>query len=108
MPRERFEQIQEIVTDQKDIYIHLVERYFEIPCRLYEDDKISLDKVYALPSKIKELLAPKAYMKSGAYLVIEPTEALVVIACKIAVLLPMQAAIGNKGDTKLFKKKMQN
>ena len=26
--------------------------------------------------------------------------------CKIAVLLPMQAAIGNKGDTKLFKKKM--
>lgn len=79
LPRERLEQIQEIVTDQKDIYIHLVERYFEIPCRLYEDDKISLDKVYALPSKIKELLAPKAYMKSGAYLVIEPTEALVVI-----------------------------
>lgn len=26
--------------------------------------------------------------------------------CKLAVLLPMQAAIGNKGDTKLFKKKM--
>lgn len=26
--------------------------------------------------------------------------------CKMAVLLPMQAAIGNKGDTKLFKKKM--
>lgn len=26
--------------------------------------------------------------------------------CKMAVLLPMQAAIGNKGDTKLYKKKM--
>lgn len=26
--------------------------------------------------------------------------------CKLAVLLPMQAAIGNKGDTKIFKKKM--
>lgn len=26
--------------------------------------------------------------------------------CKMAVLLPMQAAIGNKGDTKIFKKKM--
>ncbi len=26
--------------------------------------------------------------------------------CKIAVLLPMQAAIGNKGDTKLYKKKL--
>lgn len=79
LPEEMRKQIQEIVTDQNDVYVHLTERYCEIPCRFYEDEKISLDKVYALPSKIKELLASKAYMKSGAYLVIEPTEALVVI-----------------------------
>jgi len=79
LSQEHLEQIQEIVTDQKDIYVHMQEYNIEIPCRLYEDEKISLDKVYALPSRIKELLSPKAYMKSGAYLVIEPTEALVVI-----------------------------
>lgn len=79
LPHDRRQALQEIVTDQKDVYKHLLESEIGIPCRLYEDDKISLEKVYALPSKIKELLAPKAYMKSGAYLIIEPTEALVVI-----------------------------
>lgn len=71
----------EIVTDERDVYEALTDHVYtsSIPVRLYEDKRISLASVYALDTRLKELLAPKVYLKSGAYLMIEPTEALIAI-----------------------------
>lgn len=50
-------------------------------CQLhfYQDDTYPLEKLYSLESRITEALYKKVWLKSGAYLVIEPTEALTVI-----------------------------
>lgn len=71
----------EIVTDLSDIYDTLKENLTEndIPIRLYEDSMLPLYKLYAIESRIKELLDKKVWLKSGGYLVIEPTEALISI-----------------------------
>lgn len=71
----------EIVTDERDVYETLKAHICEdsLPVRFYEDTKISLASVYALDTRLRELLQPKVYMRSGAYLMIEPTEALVAI-----------------------------
>lgn len=46
---------------------------------LYEDSQYTLNKKYGLEIRLEESLYKKVWMKSGAYLVIEPTEALTVI-----------------------------
>ena len=71
----------EIVTDLPEIHeilqAHLGSR--DIPVRLYEDPMLPLYKLYAVEIRIKELLDRKVWLKSGGYLVIEPTEALISI-----------------------------
>lgn len=47
--------------------------------RNYTDTSYSLVKCYGLEASIQEALKEKVWMKSGAYLVIQPTEALTVI-----------------------------
>ena len=47
--------------------------------RLYEDKLLPLHKLYNLEKQIEKALKERVWMKSGAYLVIEPTEALTVI-----------------------------
>ena len=73
--------IGEIVTDEKAVYEALKDHVYTaaVPLRFYEDDHISLAGVYALDTRLRELLSPKVNMKSGAYLMIEQTEALVAI-----------------------------
>lgn len=68
----------EIVTDQKDIYERLVKES-EVPIRFYQDNMLSLSGLYSVEKKLNEALESRVWMKSGAYLVIEPTEALTVI-----------------------------
>ncbi len=46
---------------------------------LYEDPGITLSSLYRLEHHLKEALQEKVWMKSGGYLVIQPTEALTVI-----------------------------
>ena len=46
---------------------------------LYTDSSYSLKKLYSIDTKMQELLVPKVWLKSGAYLVIEQTEAMYVI-----------------------------
>lgn len=46
---------------------------------LYEDSGITLSSLYRLEHHLKEALQEKVWMKSGGYLVIQPTEALTVI-----------------------------
>lgn len=71
----------EIVTDKKEIYDELqnLENFKEIPLRFYEDDRLPLYKLYSIETRIQELIGKKVFLKSGAYLIIEQTEALIAI-----------------------------
>ncbi len=71
----------EVITDLPKVYEALQEicRDNGIPLRLYEDSLLPLAKLYSVEMRIKELLDKKVWLKSGGYLVIEPTEALIAI-----------------------------
>lgn len=71
----------EVITDINEIFETLLENFNKtnIPVRFYEDQMLPLYKLYSLESRVKELLDEKVWLRSGAYLVIEPTEALVSI-----------------------------
>lgn len=71
----------EIITDLPEIHEVLLAQLSgaDIPVRLYEDQMLPLYKLYAVETRIKELLDRKVWLKSGGYLVIEPTEALISI-----------------------------
>lgn len=71
----------EVVTDLPEIYEELKEPLARsgIPLRFYTDKMPPLHKLYAAEIRIRELLDKKVWLKSGGYLVIEPTEALVSI-----------------------------
>lgn len=81
------ERIDEIKTDLSDVYdelrnsLHdhsdLQEMYPDLV--LYEDVDYPLYKLLSLETEIKKLLGKKVWLKSGGFLVIEPTEAMVVI-----------------------------
>lgn len=71
----------EAVTDLPEVYDTLSAfcRKREIPLRLYEDSLLPLYKLYSVEARLEELTAKKVWLKSGGYLVIEPTEALIAI-----------------------------
>ena len=71
----------EIITDRKEIYDMLLsdERTKNCPIRYYEDKMLPLHKLYSVETRIQELLSRRVWLQSGAYLVIEPTEALTAI-----------------------------
>ncbi len=77
--------ISEIVTDEAEIYDRLkeytglYEDFSGIPVRLYQDPEYDLYKVYSLKQQLEHARSARVWMKSGAFLVIEPTEALTVI-----------------------------
>lgn len=60
-------------------YLNSYDKENENKLSFYEDERISLSSLYGLESKVSELLQKKVWLKSGGYLIIEPTEALVVI-----------------------------
>lgn len=45
----------------------------------YEDKLLPLEKLYSMEHRLSEALGERVWMKSGAYLIIQPTEALTVI-----------------------------
>lgn len=73
----------EIVTDDKELYGQLQayceKKIYDKNVRLYEDSMISLSKLYALETKAETAFHKNVWLKSGGYLVIQPTEALTVI-----------------------------
>ena len=77
------EDYEEIVTDQKEVYEELKkekeQEKLEVDIRYYNDEYLSLMNLYGIESKIKEALGERIWLKSGGYLIIEPTEALTVI-----------------------------
>ena len=75
--------VEKIVTDEKELYLQMKayqeQHQNQIPLEFYEDDAISLSALYGMRSAIDEALGERVWLKSGAYLVIQPTEALTVI-----------------------------
>ena len=77
--------ISEIVTDKIDIYKEVKEYLEECDIKtleklkFYNDELLPLNKLYSIEKNLKDSLKSKVWLRSGAYLVIQPTEALVVI-----------------------------
>lgn len=78
-------EIGEIVTDQKEVYMELLE-YLKLYTpsdsnigRMYDDPLLPLYKLYRLEKTLEEALAEKVWLKSGGFLIIQQTEAFVVI-----------------------------
>lgn len=67
----------EIKTDNENVYKFLKNN--RISATYFTDTSISLCNKYALGKHLKNALSKKVWLKSGAYLVIEVTEALTVI-----------------------------
>lgn len=79
------ELIDEIVTDQKDIYLEMQEMLNETHSskkenlKLYQDKLLPLKKLYSLEKHIESALRERVWLKSGAYIIIQPTEAFISI-----------------------------
>ena len=79
------DQFDTIITDDRQLYEETADflktQYPEELSRLqfYEDPRVSLSNLYGLSAKLKEATETRVWLKSGGYLVIEPTEALCVI-----------------------------
>lgn len=67
----------EIVTDNIEMYKMLSEHNINV--NLYEDSLLPLYKLYSLEGLLNEISSRKVWLKSGAYLVIDYTEAMTVI-----------------------------
>ena len=75
----RISGLDEIVTDDEAIFEELRTEIFDVNIRLYKDNLVSLIKLYAMEAKLSKALSDKVYLRSGAYIVIEQTEAFVSI-----------------------------
>lgn len=81
----RTDSFSKVITDRRDIYEEL-QAYLKA-CQpedlqklcFYEKEAPSLASVYGLPKTFDEALSERVWLKSGGYLVIQPTEALTVI-----------------------------
>lgn len=77
--------IDEIITDDDEIYqtlgVYLGKEQPEDlgKLTLYQDSMVSLLKLYNLEKALEEASGRRVWLKSGGYLVIEPTEALTVV-----------------------------
>ncbi len=77
--------LEAVITDEVDIYDalnnYLIENQPEDASLLvrYEDPMLPLYKLYRIEKFMDEALGKRVWLKSGGYLVIEPTEALTVI-----------------------------
>lgn len=78
-------QMEQIVTDDRDIY-QKIKSYLEQfqpqdqeKLVFYEDDLLPLKKLYNLELQLEHALRERVWLRSGAYLVIEQTEAFGVI-----------------------------
>ena len=75
--------IERITTDIPQVYEELKEELSRlelcVPVVLYMDDSWPLLKLKSLPTQIERALNPRVWLKSGGFLIIQPTEAMVVI-----------------------------
>ena len=77
-----FRNVSKIVTDSAEEFdqiSQLLPGKLSGALQLYEDASFSLQALYGLKGKLHEAVSRTVWLKSGGYLVIEPTEALTVI-----------------------------
>ena len=81
----RKEKLSSIVTDDPQIY-ETVSQYLKTyqpedqgKLHLYTEKSPSLNRLYGVTASLKAALQERVWLKSGAYLIIQPTEALTVI-----------------------------
>ena len=69
-----------IITNNSEIYERIREEFPTMEnVELYQDSRISLEKLYSVETRLQEALNERVWLKSGAYLIIQQTEALTVI-----------------------------
>lgn len=74
-----------VITDDPELFENIREYLMEFQPEdvkklvFYEDNMVSLDQMYRLNFYLQEALQEKVWLKSGGYLIIQPTEALTVI-----------------------------
>lgn len=74
-----------VVTDVSEVFLNVrdhIRRYYpnrEEQLSIYKDRSVSFDVVYSIHSRIRNATEKKVNLRSGACIVIEPTEALVSI-----------------------------
>ncbi len=79
------EGLTDIVVEEEEIYQEVKDFLAESQpedlekLRFYEDKLLPLHKLYSIEKHIEDALKERVWLKSGAYLVIQPTEALTVI-----------------------------
>ena len=83
--RDTYDRGLSIVTDDQELYGQMAE-YLQTThpedlhrLSLYKDELLPLSKLYSLEKELKDALSERVWLKSGAYLIIQPTEALTVI-----------------------------
>lgn len=69
----------EIVTDCPDIYEQLQNHFQNTSGLRFYQDTYPLEKLYSVKTQLENALQSRVWLKSGGYLIIEPTEALTVI-----------------------------
>ncbi len=74
----RNSEYKEIVTDLPDVY-DVLNQLYRGRVRYYQDDMLSLSKLYSVETHLQNSLNSKVWLDMGGFLVIEPTEALTVI-----------------------------
>ena len=78
-------EVDEILTDDRELFEQMTEYFQEnqpedtVKLRFYEDRLLPMEKLYSLDRHLREALGERVWLKSGGYLVIQPTEALTVI-----------------------------
>ncbi len=80
----RDDSLDEVITDDEAIYRQIYTNVSEIlgadvKLRLYDDRQLPLIKAYSIEKILSEALNKHVWLKSGGYLVIEPTECLTAI-----------------------------
>ena len=77
--------LEEIITDVPEYhrelgaYLEMYQKEDADRLTLYEDSLLPLSKLYSLETAFEKALGKNVWLKSGGYLVIEPTEAMTVI-----------------------------
>ena len=85
LARDNLANIEKIMTDDNETYEEYKEYLHEFSesdmdkLFLYRDEMMSLSALYSINTTLEKALAKKVWLKSGAYIVIEYTEALTII-----------------------------
>lgn len=79
--RDTYEELfDKVITDNPEIYKRIQEEFPDMKkMELYKDSRIALEKLYSVETRLQEAMDERVWLKSGAYLIIQQTEALTVI-----------------------------